>query len=663
MSSAPDDDGLFKRHSISSINSLNTFRSMSTYQTYLTYGTSNNFATSVNRNESRRLLDKLEFTAEEEMLIKTLKKNVSTRNLVDPKAPGIKKNLDSSVTSFGRSISSSDGLRLEHNLSSSYNKQSATAIHKQKDSSTSQEKENSFKFISSKYSLNEDNPREINHQKPFLNGPKQTHKKTMSWSMSSSRDKNFKEDVLQQPNEENIVSAASPAFIKQHKKKNSSFSIKNLFKKPNNHHQPSFSNNNFTVKYDSFQRLDDFQYNGNDDEFLSSLSDDIKSSKNNNIGLSSSNASQQSDEFMDQSIEDSVELNSQVSNKRRNLISSEVPDSQNSLNIFLKDLEKSNRTISELKHRIDDYLNKAIVLKQQNRFTESTDCLLLSILEYKKKFQLLKSLSRTDDLKDRTPFLLYGIALKMSIGCEYDLEASVENLKVACGLLNPDNFDVDDFAVIEDKKLMGYLDCNNILIPEKVELRGAELDHDIIGPAFYELALNYLHSFLNISIKKDSIPIFSATDISLNHIQEGLKYLSKSIISYEHADSFLVLLEIFAKGIKMSNIFVITPNKINFNAWLKVCENKKLDIPPALNAYAFSFTGPRKLKRNDTLERLNFLKEHDSSSDENESSVSVAETISSPSVLSAEKSYFERKAFLPENESDDDLSDIMATYL
>lgn len=666
------DDISSKRHSVSSLNSLNTFRSISTYQTYITLATGNNTSKSLSRNESRRLLDKLEFTAEEEILIKTLKKNLSSKNLLADQRRDetlgdfvTKKRTESEYPNYNANLEKLRFGKSDHDVSK------RTTSSGVVESSAKPSKQNdSFKFIASNYlPLEGEMATNIMSKKPPSKAGKISHSKTKSWSISNSKEKNDKNNLNSLEKEE---ITAGPAFVKQHKKKNSSFSIKNLFKKP---HQPHvLSNNKINGKYDSFQSFEHFQNNGNDEEFMNNNYDYLVN-ENDNFDPSSE-LLQENDFENARKAGDGESLSSQ---KRRNLISSEVPASTSIRSTSFNDSNDLNRSIEEVTVKITDYMNRAILLKQNGSLVESTDCLLLSILEYKKRYLLLKKLNRTDQLIERTPFLLYGVALKMGIGCQYDLESSTENLKIACGLLAPVDFENDDVALDKtaDEDLIKVLDPNNLLMPDKFISKTNFNDFEIVGPAFYELGLNYLHPFLELSISKNRNLPYLNTNYGLNQIQEGLKFLSKSIVEYNHVDSFPVLLEIFAKGIKMSKIFVIRPNKNRYETWLKICDQQKVDVPSELRTVTFSSLtsiaslSGFSLKRNDTLERLNNLKSDGylSSDDDEHEIINTANSKdlnSIPSILVAEKHQFEESTSInhvDNNESDDDLSAIMDTYL
>ena len=688
-----DDGSSHKRQSLSSVNSLNTFKSMSTYQTYITFATGNNNSIgALSRNESRRLLDRLEFTAEEEMLIKTLKKNVSTRSLLEPQLKPQRNKVDiiqreNNTKRDDKNKNKYEKLRLASDTTNNASKRVTSNSGVEIPLVNSNSQTNSFKFISSKYSpIESEEDLSKQFQKEHAHKTtKQYHKKTKSWSISHNQEKQNAKDIKNISKEE-----PNSVFVKQHKKKNSSFSIKNLFKKPNNNNnstsnqqqqqqqQQTSNSTKGNIKYDSFQTFEHFQNNGNDEEFMDDTigGNEDESNKMNSIYLNNGEPQLHNSLLIDMNEATNIDADLVMTHKRINLISSEVPLSSNSSAESFQDADQQR--IQELAENIDSYMTKAILLKQTDNFTESTDCLLLSILQYKKKYLLLRKFNKTDDLKERTPFLLYGIALKMGIGCEYDLESSIENLKVACGLLPPVEFENDDmpFDQQNDDKLMKFLDYNNLLMPSRFNMETNNDDSSILGPAFYELSLNYLYPFLELSVKKTSDIVNTGMNYSLNQIQEGLKYLSNSIVSYGHLDSFPVLLEIFAKGIKMSKIFVIRPNKNNFEAWLKICDRKKIQLSPELRGMMISsfssLTSARgfALKRNDTLERLNNLKDNVylSSDDEDESSVENINSVndkssSTASLVVIEKNQFEEGATVKHYESDDEFSDIMNTYL
>lgn len=664
-----------KRLSVSSgtsFSSLNTYKSMSTYHTYLTVSTEKLGSASLNRNDSQRLLDRLEFTAEEEMLIKSFRRNASKRSLSSRPStptytpPNLKGNngyKEAKEFKFGNSNLKSNGKTKNLSIETKYNSADMTS-----------------------------SPYTVLNNKNGSNDKK--HKKTKSWAFAT-KDKHLN-DSAQLIGEDGLT---SPKFVKEHKKKNSSFSIKNLFKKPNNQTDPLGSNANglqqdgksrLSPKYDSFETLEHFQNNGNDEEFMSTTE--------NSNGDQTANIDD--DEQVQSLFDGSLSLNNDTPNKgercvsssRKNLISSEVLGVQQTEPDSRKIESKAIAEIKKIEVSIDEYLANAILLKQSSKFNESTDCLLLAILEYKKKFVLLKSSNKKENLNDRTPFLLYGIALKMGIGCDIDIASSIENLRIAAGLSSPVESNGDDTneIIFDNASYRSIVDSNNLINAEKYRLKTKEQTNSMVGPALYELALNYLYKFLTISIEPKSVEILNQTEsYTLDEVRDGLKCLSLSVLVYNHLDSYAILLEIYAFGLKIQDQCLLKPNKICYQAWLNICNQLDIEIDTRLLDVHFNMESLDKskkhtMKRSDTLERLQQLKIKSgdpNSNDKDEYLIlsdsdsdilddTIIDTLSiGTSFTDSKKNEFENGAqnfFINEDSDDDvdddDLSYIMNTY-
>ena len=380
---------------------------------------------------------------------------------------------------------------------------------------------------------------------------------------------------------------------------------------------------------------------------------------------------------------------------RKNLISLEGFAEQRK-EFTARDVESTIMTdIIDIESSIEEYLANAILLKQNSKFNESTDCLLLAILEYKKKFVLLQASSKRENLNDRTPFLLYGIALKMGIGSSIDIYSSTENLKIAAGLSSPVESNDDDInkTMFDNTSYKNLIDENNLIIAQKFKIKCKEQTYGMVGPALYELASNYLYNFLSISIDQSSPEILKQTNsYSLSEIKDGLNYLSLSILVYNHLDSYVLMLEIFAYGIKIAGRYLIKPNKNSYYEWLKICEQLDIELDAKLQNVEFNpVTTPTKakkpgMKRSDTLERLNQLKLNkkdpntldaeneylslsESDSDVHDETMIEISSIGT-SFTNSKKNEFENGAqnmFInyeseDDLDEDDDLSDIMNTY-
>lgn len=669
-----------KRLSISSGNSfssLNTYKSMSTYQTYLTVSTDKFGPAGLNRNDSKRLLDSLEFTAEEEMLIKTFKRNASKRSLnTKPSIPTYTPPNSAGSSGSGRYKEKKE-FKFGHAGPQKFNESRNLSINT---------KNEAARPVSPSYDTQNKS-----------SGDKK-HKKTKSWAFNK-QDKSVGDSMKDLSAEDGFT---SPSFVKQHKKKNSSFSLKNLFKKPNN--QTDGSSNATTYgqpdrrsklspKYDSFETLEHFQNNGNDEEFLSS-----ESSSKERDGTIVTETEPWSDAPMRTSPAKakSVSRKHKSSTKpRKNLISMEG-FADNHKDVTARDISSTIMAdIIDIESSIEEYLANAILLKQNNKFNESTDSLLLAILEYKKKFVLLKASNKRENLNDRTPFLLYGIALKMGIGCDIDISSSTENLKIAAGLSSPVESDDDDINenLFDNKLYKDIIDENNLIFAKKFRIKTKEQTYGMVGPALYELALNYLYKFLPISVDQISEEISKQTsNYTLPEIKDGLRFLSLSILVYNHLDSYILLLEIFAFGIKLSGKYFIRPDESSYREWLKICQQLDVELYAELENVKFSpVVSPNKYKkpvirRTDTLERLNQLKLNNKNSDavDNESECSSFSGSDSDvhddtmieissigtSFTDSKKNEFENGAqnmfmtYESEDELDDDdeLSDIMDTY-
>lgn len=664
-----------KRLSVSSgtsFSSLNTYKSMSTYHTYLTVSTEKLGSASLNRNDSQRLLDRLEFTAEEEMLIKSFRRNASKRSLSSrPSTP----TYTSPILKGNNGYKEAKGFKFGN----------SNLISKGETRNLSIEtKFNSPVTSSSPYTA-------VNNKNG--NNDKK-HKKTKSWAFAT-KDKHLN-DSAQLIGEDGFT---SPKFVKEHKKKNSSFSIKNLFKKPNNQTEPLGNNTNglqqdgksrISPKYDSFETLEHFQNNGNDEEFMST-NEDSSGEQTANID---------DGEQVQSSFNRSLPLNVDTANKgerrvsssRKNLISLEGFGVQHTEPDARETESKAMVQIKKIEDSIDEYLANAILLKQSSKFNESTDCLLLAILEYKKKFVLLKSSNKKENLNDRTPFLLYGIALKMGIGCDIDIASSIENLRIAAGLSSPVESDGDDTneSMFDNASYRTIVDSNNLINAEKYRIKTKEQTNSMVGPALYELALNYLYKFLTISIEPKSIEILSQTEsYTLDEVRDGLECLSLSVLVYNHLDSYSILLEIYAFGLKIQDHYLLKPNKIYYQAWLNICHQLDMEIDTRLLDVNFDMDRLDKskkptMKRSDTLERLQQLKIKSgdpNSNDKDEYLIlsdsdsdilddTIIDTLSiGTSFTGSKKNEFENGAqnfFINEDSDDDvdddDLSYIMNTY-
>lgn len=664
-----------KRLSVSSgtsFSSLNTYKSMSTYHTYLTVSTEKLGSAGLNRNDSQRLLDRLEFTAEEEMLIKSFKRNSSKRSLSSrPSASAY----TSPVLNGNNSYKEAKEFKFGNSKLRGKSETRKLSI---------ETKFNSPVITSSPYTaLN--NKKESNDKK---------HKKTKSWAFAT-KDKHLNGST-QLIGEDEFT---SPKFVKDHKKKNSSFSIKNLFKKPNNQTEPLGINANgmqqdvksrLSPKYDSFETLEHFQNNGNDEEFMSTY-EHVNGEQTGSID---------GDEKVQSSFNRSLPLNADTTDKgekrvsisRKNLISLEGFGVQHKEPDARENESKATFQIKEIEDSIDEYLANAILLKQSSKFNESTDCLLLAILEYKKKFVLLKSSNKKENLNDRTPFLLYGIALKMGIGCDIDIASSIENLRIAAGLSSPVESDGDDTneSMIDNASYNTIVNSNNLINAEKYRIKTKEQINSMVGPALYELALNYLYKFLTFSIEPKSIEISNQTEnYTLDDIRDGLKCLSLSVLVYNHLDSYAILLEIYAFGLKDKDHYLLKPNEPYYQAWLNICHQLGIEVDTRLLGVNFDTGRLEKskktmMKRSDTLERLQHLKikSGDPNSDDKDEYLALSDSDSDiiddtiidtlsigTSFTGSKKNEFENGAqncFINEDSDDDvdddDLSYIMNTY-
>lgn len=667
-------DATGKRLSVSSgtsLSSINTYKSMSTYHTYLTVSTEKFGSASLNRNDSQRLLDRLEFTAEEEMLIKSFRRNASKRSLSSrpstptyssPNLNGNGRYKEVKPFKFGNSNALDKGEPKKLSIETKF--------------------DSSFKTSSPYTALN--NKSKTNDKK---------HKKTKSWAFAT-KDKHSN-DLVQLTKEDGFT---SPQFVKEHKKKNSSFSIKNLFKKPNNQTEPVGNNANglqqdgksrLSPKYDSFETLEHFQNNGNDEEFMStnnvSKGEQKLSIKDGEQGHTSFNRS------LPLHVDSINKEERHVSSSRKNLISLEGFGVQHKELDARETESKTMVQIKSIENSIDEYLANAILLKQNNKFNESTDCLLLAILEYKKKFVLLKSSNKKENLNDRTPFLLYGIALKMGIGCDIDIASSIENLKIAAGLSSPVESDGDDIneSMFDNASYKNIIDSNNLINAEIYRIKTKEQTNGMVGPALYELALIYLYKFLAISIDQKSNEILNQTaNFALNEVRDGIKCLSLSVLVYNHYDSYSVLLEIYAFGLKLHDHYLLKPNKHSYQIWLNTCHSLDIEIDTKLLEVSFDTEHLVKskkptMKRTDTLERLQQLKiksddlnssdkdEYlalsDADSDIQDDTIIDALSIGT-SFTGSKKNEFENGAqnLFINDESDDDIDDdlsyIMNTY-
>lgn len=670
-----------KRLSVSSGNSfssLNTYKSMSTYQTYLTVSTEKFGPKGLNRNDSQRLLDSLEFTAEEEMLIKTFRRNASKRSLSSKPSIPTYTPPDSAGAASNGHYKEKREFRFGNSGPQYLNETRNLSINT---------KISAASPVSPSHRVEHKDNNGSNDKK---------HKKTKSWAFNS-RDKNVNEPM----NLNTEDGFTSPSFVKQHKKKNSSFSLKNLFKKPNN--QTEVVNNTATApqdrksklspKYDSFETLEHFQNNGNDEEFLSSESS-LKE-RDSTIVTVTEHKTDSSVRALSSKLKTENNKHMNSVKPRKNLISLEGFAEQRK-EFTARDVESTIMTdIIDIESSIEEYLANAILLKQNSKFNESTDCLLLAILEYKKKFVLLQASSKRENLNDRTPFLLYGIALKMGIGSSIDIYSSTENLKIAAGLSSPVESNDDDInkTMFDNTSYKNLIDENNLIIAQKFKIKCKEQTYGMVGPALYELASNYLYNFLSISIDQSSPEILKQTNsYSLSEIKDGLNYLSLSILVYNHLDSYVLMLEIFAYGIKIAGRYLIKPNKNSYHEWLKICEQLDIELDAKLQNVEFNpVTTPTKakkpgMKRSDTLERLNQLKLNkkdpntldaeneylslsESDSDVHDETMIEISSIGT-SFTNSKKNEFENGAqnmFInyeseDDLDEDDDLSDIMNTY-